>query len=67
VQLPVRLVEPLGRDTLLYFDAGAERPFVAVSEGLAMADISVGARVALTFDPRRLYLFGADGKRINGA
>src|SRR5262249_26607142 len=32
VQLPVRLVEPLGRDTLLYFDAGAERPFVAVSE-----------------------------------
>jgi hypothetical protein len=26
----------------------------------------VGARVALTFDPRRLYLFGADGKRING-
>ena len=34
---------------------------------LAMADIAVGARVALTFDPRRLYLFGADGKRINGA
>jgi len=67
MQLAVRLVEPLGRDTLLYFDAGAERPFVAVSEGLAMADIGVGARVALTFDPRRLYLFGADGKRINGA
>jgi ABC-type sugar transport system ATPase subunit len=67
VQLAVRLVEPLGRDTLLYFDAGAERPFVAVSEGLAMADVGVGARVALTFDPRRLYLFGAGGKRINGA
>jgi ABC-type sugar transport system ATPase subunit len=67
VQLAVRLVEPLGRDTLLYFDAGAERPFVAVSEGLAMADVGVGARVALTFDPRRLYLFGADGRRINGA
>ena len=65
-QLAVRLVEPLGRDTLLYFDAGVERPFVAVSEGLAMADIGVGAKVALTFDPRRLYLFGADGKRING-
>jgi ABC-type sugar transport system ATPase subunit len=67
VQLPVRLVEPLGRDTLLYFDAGAERPFVAVSEGLAMADVAVGAKVALTFDPRRLYLFGADGTRIKGA
>jgi ABC-type sugar transport system ATPase subunit len=66
-QLAVRLVEPLGRDTLLYFDAGAERPFVAVSGGLAMADVAIGARVALTFDQRRLYLFGADGKRINGA
>ena len=67
MQLAVRLVEPLGRDTLLYFDAGVERPFVAVSEGLAMADIGVGAKVALTFDQRRLYLFGPDGKRINGA
>ncbi len=66
VQLPVRLIEPLGRDTLLYFDAGAERPFVAVSEGLTMADLGIGARVSLTFDPRRLYLFGADGKRIHG-
>jgi multiple sugar transport system ATP-binding protein len=67
VQLAVRLVEPLGRDTLLYFDAGTERPFVAVSAGLAMADVAVGARVALTFDRRWLYLFGADGRRINGA
>jgi ABC-type sugar transport system ATPase subunit len=67
VTLAVRLVEPLGRDTLLYFDAGSDRAFVAVSEGLDMADIRVGARVALNFDRRRLYLFGADGRRINGA
>jgi ABC-type sugar transport system ATPase subunit len=65
--LAVRLVEPLGRDTLLYFDASADRPFVAVSEGLDMADLGVGVRVALKFDQQRLYLFGADGKRINGA
>ena len=62
VELPVRLVEPLGKDTLLYFDAGTERAFVAVSEGLDMADVKVGARIALSFDPRRLYLFGADGQ-----
>ncbi len=66
IELPVRLVEPLGRDTLLYFDAGSERPFVAVSEGLDMANVKVGARVALSFDRRRLFLFGADGQRING-
>ena len=64
VELPVRLVEPLGADTLLYFDVGTERAFVAVSEGLDMADAGVGARVALSLDPRRLYLFGADGRRL---
>jgi ABC-type sugar transport system ATPase subunit len=64
VSLPARLVEPLGRDTLLYFDTGGERAFVAVSKGLNMADVQVGAPVALSFDPQHLYLFGADGGRI---
>jgi len=66
-ELPVRLVEPLGRDTLLYLDAGTERAFVAVSEGLDMADVTIGAKMRLSFDRRRLYLFGADGRRINEA
>ncbi len=65
VELPVRLVEPLGKDTLLYFDGGGDRPLVAASEGLDMAAIKVGAPIALSFDPQRLYLFGPDGKRIN--
>jgi ABC-type sugar transport system ATPase subunit len=64
IELPVRLVEPLGRDTLLYFDAGTERAFIAVSEGLDMADVKVGARMALSLDPRRLCLFDADGRRL---
>ncbi len=62
--LSVRLVEPLGRDTLLYFDAGSERAFVAISAGLKLADLKVGAPVSLTLDPARLYLFGADGNRV---
>ena len=33
-------------------------------EGLDMADAKVGARVTLSLDPRRLYLFGADGRRL---
>jgi ABC-type sugar transport system ATPase subunit len=64
LELPVRLVEPLGKDTLLYFDAGTERAFVAVDEGLGMADIEVGARIALTLDQRRIHLFDGDGRRI---
>jgi lactose/L-arabinose transport system ATP-binding protein len=64
IELPVRLVEPLGRDTLIYFDAGSERALIAVSEGLGRADIKVGARVPLSFAAQRLYLFDSDGKRV---
>jgi ABC-type sugar transport system ATPase subunit len=65
LQLPLKLVEPLGKDTLLYFDDGSERAFVAVSEGLAMAEtLRAGSKVSLEFDQRRLYFFGADGRRI---
>jgi ABC-type sugar transport system ATPase subunit len=66
-QLPVRLVEPLGKDTLLYFDTGIERAFVAVTEGLGMAEIKVGERVALSLNSRSVYLFDRDGRRIAGA
>jgi multiple sugar transport system ATP-binding protein len=62
--LPVRLVEPLGKDTLLYFDIGTERPFIAVSEGLAMAALHAGDKVGLTLTRDCIFLFGADGKRI---
>jgi lactose/L-arabinose transport system ATP-binding protein len=64
LELPVRLIEPLGKDTLLYFDIGAERPLIAVSEGLAMAEMEAGDRVALTLTRDRLFLFAPDGRRI---
>jgi ABC-type sugar transport system ATPase subunit len=65
--LPVRLVEPLGKDTLLYFDDSSERAFVAVSEGLSMADVEVGARLNLNLASDQLHLFGSDGRRIGAA
>ncbi len=65
--LPVRLVEPLGKDTLLYFDDGSERAFVAVTEGLTMADVDVGARLGLVLAPEHLHLFGPDGRRVEAA
>jgi ABC-type sugar transport system ATPase subunit len=66
--LPVRLVEPLGKDTLLYFDVGTERAFIAVNEGLNMAEVQAGARVALSLDHDQLHLFDAGGWRIvNGS
>jgi len=64
MELPVRLVEPLGKDTLLYFDLGTERPFVTVSEGIAMAELDSGAPLGLTMARDKIFLFGADGQRI---
>jgi ABC-type sugar transport system ATPase subunit len=60
----VRLVEPLGKDTLLYFDRGAERPLIAVVEGTR--SYREGDSLGVSVDPGRLYLFGQDGKRIRG-
>ncbi len=66
IDTPVRLVEPLGKDTLLYFDLGGERPFVAISEGLGLAGTRSGQKVSLTLAPDKIYLFAADGRRIDG-
>jgi ABC-type sugar transport system ATPase subunit len=64
IELPVRLVEPLGRDTLIYFDAACQRSFIAVSEGLSRTDIPIGAPMALSFAPDRVYLFDGKGRRM---
>jgi ABC-type sugar transport system ATPase subunit len=61
-QAEVRLVEPLGKETLVYFDHGGDKPLIAVVEGTG--DFQTGERLGLTFDPKRLYLFDEHGKRI---
>jgi multiple sugar transport system ATP-binding protein len=66
VSLPLRLVEPLGKDTLLYFDDATERAFIAVSEGLALAGLKPGAQLGLTLAPNEMFLFAPDGRRIRG-
>ncbi len=58
----VQLVEPLGKDTLLYFDHGAERPTIAVVE--ASDRFKAGERLHVAFDPARVYLFDSGGKRV---
>ena len=58
----IQLVEPLGKDTLLYFEHGAERPTIAVVE--ASGRFKAGERLNVTFDPSRVYLFEPDGTRV---
>jgi multiple sugar transport system ATP-binding protein len=64
IELPVRLIEPLGGDTLIYFDAAGQRAFIAVSEGLSRTDIPIGAPMTLSFAPDKVYLFDANGRRM---
>ncbi len=64
LELKARLIEPMGKETLLYFDVGTERPFVAVSEGLGLADLKPGAPVRLHLRDQHVFLFGSDGRRL---
>jgi ABC-type sugar transport system ATPase subunit len=64
IDLPVRLVEPLGKDTLLYFDIDTERPFIAVSAGLDMAELEAGEPVGLMLTRESLFLFAPNGRRV---
>lgn len=58
----ISLVEPLGKDTLLYFEADTERPFVAVVEGTD--EYKRHQKVGLEFPDESVFLFGGDGDRI---
>lgn len=58
----VRLVEPLGKETLLYVDYGGDTPLIAIIEGTQM--FHAGEHVELACTAKHLYLFGADGNRI---
>jgi ABC-type sugar transport system ATPase subunit len=58
----IGLVEPLGKDTLLYFETSAERPFVAIVEGTE--NHKSGEPVELSFPGNNMFLFDANGDRI---
>ena len=60
----IGLVEPLGKDTLLYFETTAERPFVAIVEGTESH--TAGDPVELSFPPENIFLFASNGDRIRG-
>ncbi len=57
----VRLVEPLGSETLVHLEAG-DLALVARVPGIA--SFEVGAPVGVKLDPLRLHLFDAAGARI---
>ena len=58
LQLPLRLVEPMGKEALLNFESGAEQPFVVVSEGLSMARRRENG-FGLALAPEHIFLFGS--------
>ena len=65
-QIPatIDLVEPMGKDTLLYFEAGGERPFVVIVEGLILDEYKSGQDVKLRFPDEKVYFFDEEGQRI---
>ncbi len=66
LECDIGLVEPLGKDTLLYFDHNAERPTIAVVDG-SDSGHKAGDRMGLSIPAEALYLFDSDGQRVRGA
>jgi multiple sugar transport system ATP-binding protein len=62
IEREVELVEPLGKDTLLYFETEEARPFVAVIEGTD--EVKRHANVTINFPDDAIFLFDANGDRI---
>ncbi len=58
----VALVEPLGKDTLLYLDYGGESRLIAVVEG--HQDVRHDTQVSMRFRHDDLYFFAPDGLRL---
>ena len=59
------LVEPLGKDTLLYLDYGSESNLIAVVEG--QREIRTNTTVSVHLQQENLYYFGADKRRLRPA
>ena len=59
------LVEPLGKDILLYLDYGSEKNLIAVVEG--HRNFQTGTAVSVHLQQDRLYYFGADERRLRPA
>jgi len=62
IERQVGLVEPLGKDTLLYFETEEDRPFVAVVEGTERFERH--QTVTINFPDDGIFLFDANGDRI---
>jgi multiple sugar transport system ATP-binding protein len=66
VPATVRLTEPLGDETLVFFDYGGESHIVAKTEG--DCDLKVGDRMHFTFDAAGVLFFDSqDGARVHRA
>ncbi len=61
LHLPLRSVESLGHEQLLYCDAGGAEVVVRLREQRVF---SSGEELPLAVDPRQIYLFDAEGKAI---
>ena len=58
----IHLVEPLGKDTLLYFDYGGEDDLIAIVDGVS--SYRAGTELGIRFTPEHLFLFHEGGRRI---
>ncbi|MGI9351274.1 MAG: ABC transporter ATP-binding protein [Rhizobiaceae bacterium] len=63
-EIPIGLFEPMGKETLIYFDYGAERNIIAIID--SAREFNTGDNVGIEFQESSILLFDEAGKRIRG-
>jgi len=61
----VRLVEPMGKETLVYIIYGGERDLIAITE--SNTEIEADTEIGVELPANRILLFGSDGARIRAS
>ncbi len=64
-EMPITLFEPMGKETLIYFDYGAERNLIAIID--SSRELKAGDQVGIDLHPSSILLFDTSGMRIRGS
>ena len=60
----IQVIEPLGREKLIYLDARTDEKFVSLMTSEAAKEITDDISVSVSVDSKDIFIFDLDGNRL---
>ena len=60
----IQVIEPLGREKLIYLDARTDEKFVSLMTSEAATEINDDISVSVSVDAKDIFIFDLDGNRL---